>query len=817
MLFSREGNDMSKVNGSGGSAGIKTSPRFGEKPFLKGSGTHSPEAWFLGTKAENADELEKLIVEAIRDHSFWRRNFHPQDPTHITEQSKRHPSYLQTMDTLKDNLRSLLSFLKKSVPFFSGRYQGHMNWDTTLPGVVGYFAAMLYNPNNVAFEGSTATTILEMIVGDDLCRMLGYRIPESDPPEKGAIRPWGHVTCGGTVANIEAIWSARNLKFYPLSLREALKTEATLTAARTIDVPTCDGRRESLLTLDAWSLLNLKVDDILALPARLTAEYSIAGDTITKAMAGHSLQHLGIQELYRRAAGDLLASPVLIVPATKHYSFPKAAAVLGIGSANVIDIPVDCDARMSLAALEEVLLKCQQERRPVYTVVSVIGSTEESAVDPLKSILELRHKVEKQGLSFAVHADAAWGGYFAAILRPDDELRAKDLPSGPVPEIGMSRYVTSQFSALGKADSITVDPHKSGYIPYPAGALCYRNSAMRDMVTFKAPYIVHGDAEPMVGIYGLEGSKPGAAVAAVYLSHKVIRPTRSGYGQIHRKALFNCKRFYARLLCMSGPDQRFEVIPVPRLPAEVAGGDVEVERRFIRERIAHRSLEDLLADPEAMALLPELGPDMNILTYAVNFRLADGSLNTSLEQANRLNRAIYDLLSINPGDDIYSYRMIVSTTDFDEEHYGKAFIDDYKRRLGVGGSAGSTVTVLRSTTMAPWILETAEGSFLDVLEFEFRDAILKAMMRDSMLQIFDEIDANGDGMLEIGEIMSKFHEIGYRDAEIDVFLAECDLDKNGVVSLDEFLAAFSHFAARSRFTRSSARAQPAAKATPDGG
>ena len=42
-----------------------------------------------------------------------------------------------------------------------------------------------------------------------------------------------------------------------------------------------------------------------------------------------------------------------------------------------------------------------------------------------------------------------------------------------------------------------------------------------------------------MGIYGLEGSKPGAAVAAVYLSHKVIRPTRSGYGQIHRKALFN--------------------------------------------------------------------------------------------------------------------------------------------------------------------------------------------------------------------------------------------------------------------------------------
>ena len=145
-------------------------------------------------------------------------------------------------------------------------------------------------------------------------------------------------------------------------------------------------------------------------------------------------------------------------------------------------------------------------QRPVYTVVSVIGSTEESAVDPLKGVLELRHRLHKTGLSFTVHADAAWGGYFAAILRPDEEPRAKDLASGLVPESGMSRYVTSQFSALGRADSITVDPHKSGYVPYPAGALCYRHSAMRDMVRFKAPYIVHRDAEPTVGIYGSSSS-----------------------------------------------------------------------------------------------------------------------------------------------------------------------------------------------------------------------------------------------------------------------------------------------------------------------
>jgi len=106
----------------------------------------------------------------------------------------------------------LLAFLKKSVPFFSMRYQGHMNWDLTIPSMLGYFSAMLYNPNNVAFEGSTATTFLELLVGNDICQMLGYVIPK---PGKAGISPWGHITCDGSVANIEAMWAARNLKFYP--------------------------------------------------------------------------------------------------------------------------------------------------------------------------------------------------------------------------------------------------------------------------------------------------------------------------------------------------------------------------------------------------------------------------------------------------------------------------------------------------------------------------------------------------------------------------------------------------------------------------
>jgi glutamate/tyrosine decarboxylase-like PLP-dependent enzyme len=781
--------------GLGKGNGISQFFQFGEIPHLEDSGTRSLEAWFLGTKAENADEFERLIVEAIRDQAFWRRNFHPGDPNHVTEQIKRQPEYLQAMDTLKESYRSLLAFLKKSVPFFSPRYQGHMNWDMTMPSILGYFATMLYNPNNVAFEGSTATTILEILVGDDICRMLGYRIPDAAAIENGAIRPWGHITCGGTVANIEAIWAARNLKFYPIALQAALKNEPSLAAAKDINIPLPTGGSKPLIELDTWSLLNLKGDDILALPARLTQDYQITSDIITKAVSKYSLQNLGLQDFSRQFLSDIESSPVFLVPATKHYSFPKAAAVLGIGASNVIDVPVDEDARMSMTELEKILNHCLTKRRPVYTVVAVIGSTEESAVDPLKDILALREEFRSRGLEFTIHADAAWGGYFASIIQEDNSEVPELANTNEVlnPEIAFSSFVTEQFKVLGNADSITVDPHKAGYIPYPAGALCYRNSAMRDLVTFKAPYISHGEAEPTVGIYGLEGSKPGAAVAAVYLSHKVIRPSKSGYGQIHGKTLLGCKQLYARLLCMARPEDRFIVVPVPRLPAEISGSNVEEQHQFIRERIEGKKIDELLADAEAMALLKEVGPDLNIVTYAFNFKHPDGSLNTDLALANRLNAALYDRLSIKPGEDIYGYKLIVSTTDFDAEHYGEAFIESYKRRLGVTGQPGTPITVLRTTVMDPWFTETTKGSFLHVIEHEFRQAVSQALFKDSLLQVFEEIDENKDGLLDMPEIEAKFKALGYGDEEIENFWKLSDIDQDQTLSMHEFLEHFSQF------------------------
>lgn len=77
-----------------------------------------------------------------------------------------------------------------------------MCFEMGMPGILGWAAGMLNNPNNVAFEASPMTTIMEIEVGRQMCEMLGYKEKGSD----SAPLYWGHITCDGTVANLESIW-----------------------------------------------------------------------------------------------------------------------------------------------------------------------------------------------------------------------------------------------------------------------------------------------------------------------------------------------------------------------------------------------------------------------------------------------------------------------------------------------------------------------------------------------------------------------------------------------------------------------------------
>ncbi len=417
----------------------------------------------------------------------------------------------------------MASFLNKySLPFYSMRYQGHMNWDTTLPSIIGYFTAMLDNPNNVSIQGSTATTLLERMVGLDICGMIGFDLA-------GDTKPWAHITCDGTVANMESVWSTRELKFLPLAVQDSLQEGETFEEIKDDLVATMpDGTPKKVFEMDTWELINLTCDEILTVPGEI-AELLHPGsgpehesEVWEILMHQYSLGARGFFAFAERFTRDGVGSPVVIVPSSKHYSWPKSTSVLGLGYESklfeettpprkgLLNVPVDADARMGKDALSDVLNDCLDNKIPVLQVVAVMGSTEESAVDPLDYIIDLREeyrtgKVNSTAnrlMDFNIHADAAWGGYLLSAVRKPYQMPmsiddvpiarqsepAEDDPFDPSGVL-LSDYTLRNMMAIRKCDSVTIDPHKWGYVPYPAGSLSYRNGMMTNLVTFGAPYI----------------------------------------------------------------------------------------------------------------------------------------------------------------------------------------------------------------------------------------------------------------------------------------------------------------------------------------
>lgn len=167
-------------------------------------------AWFLGPKAEHADLWQELLSYTFQDYAHWRRNYFPGDPVTISRVRRREPETSSWTDGLTTHLDRALNDLKAHFPFYSPRYIAHMLSEQTLPSVLGYFAGMLYNPNNVTDEAAPVTVALELEVGKMIAEMLGY------DPDKS----WAHLCSGGTVANLEALWVARTAQFIPFVVRE---------------------------------------------------------------------------------------------------------------------------------------------------------------------------------------------------------------------------------------------------------------------------------------------------------------------------------------------------------------------------------------------------------------------------------------------------------------------------------------------------------------------------------------------------------------------------------------------------------------------
>lgn len=807
-------------------------------------------AWFLGAKSENAAFLEEALLLVLRDYFHWRGNYFPSDDILLTRQLQREiePHH----DMIYQRLLELLSELRRNFPFYSPRYIAHMLSDTVITSTIGYIAGLLYNPNNVTPEAAPVTVDMEIRACNALLRMLGFSPPPEIPKElnEESIRDykksleaqfgWGHLTLGGTTANLEALWVARAVKYSPLAIWDIARREDL-----SIEVKFPDGSSQDIRNFTEYQLLLIKPNEAIYLLAKYVAAYRLKHgmsirDASEKAynLLATSPYHLsnGVAKVFSEFP------PVVLVSGTAHYSIEKAADILGIGRANIEIVAMDSTFRMDISDLEKKLKRILAEKKVPLAVIAIIGTTEEGAVDPLHTILDLRQRFEQTDkVSFWIHADAAWGGYIRALLnlttrdeieaiigkvshiaglectddiqcwhssllrymnsRIDEQFnqrssekpgviakedaigekkgriekwdsRLRDLDSrlrdflkrGDLKEYlnGLRRFVR-EYSYLGldenmfrlqlkdrielvrkyvsdvcplrwgryskdinltwgseevlssllgisSADSVTIDPHKMGYVNYPCGMIAFRNDRVRHFVLQQAPYItsarqdilVHMPPQHIEGIdnnpriqtdafapFIVEGSRPGAAASALWLTIQTIPPTMKKAGAIVKSSILAARELYEWLVHWQ------------KIAAETA---TDVDYLFI-----------------PLTMQP---PDTNIVIFAVKKKTSN-----SLLKMNQLTQDVYEHFTIQAelGEREYSYAQpfFLSKTKFREPRYPFAalkplFSHYFEGQLDRVYSEykSNGLTVLRATVMNPYLwLARVVSHQLTVKEF----------------------------------------------------------------------------------------------------
>ena len=615
-----------------------------------------PDACFLGPYGENDTLLEKLVVEFLRDHVYWRRNFHPEDPPAISTAAAQHPDYQAFEARMRRELHQLSAALKKSVPFHSPRYIGHMASDLLLPGLAAQILTLPYNPNNVSEDAAPVTVELEVKVGLQLAGMLGY---VDDPARPDCA--FGHLTSGGTLANYQALRLALAQKSFPVALLAA-------------GVPDLE------LPEDVWSAFNLH-------PHQATALVDRWGQWLAQASAGERrrwqarvqgerIEQRGLAGFF--AAHPTLKLPKVLAPITAHYSWSKGCKLLGLGRAQ-LDLLPEREMRIDVEALEATLERCLRERQPVLMAVAVMGTTEYGTIDPIDAVVDARERFAARGLGFAVHVDAAWGGYLATLFRNQDgSLRPReDIAAGftafPSPE------VYSAIAALGDTDSVTVDPHKLGYLPYGAGAFICRDHRTVALLSEEADYVFHGEAPKdymgryrSLGQFIPEGSKSGAAVAGVYVTHKVLPLDHAHFGRLPAQTIRSAEAFHARAL------------------------------RFADD------LRDVVH-----AVVP-FAPDSNLVCFALN-----PVGNRRVAAANAFVRRLHDELRSDPSKPLQDKQFFGSVTTLRPEALGESETRRILDALGLdqatlGEDGGDRLMILRHTLMNPYLIDHENGiSYID--------------------------------------------------------------------------------------------------------
>lgn len=194
--------------------------------------------------------------------------------------------------------------------------------------------------------------------------------------------------------------------------------------------------------------------------------------------AGWSVRHDGLQ--------GVRAPLVVYKGAEGHGCHQKAIELLGIGSANLRTVPSDSALRMIPEELDRMVREDMTAGLTPMAVIASAGTVNTGAIDPIAALADV---CEAHGVW--LHVDGAYGA----------------------PAILAAAY-RDPLSAIARADSVVVDPHKWLYVPIEAGLVLVRDARrMRDAFSLVPPYLrtdgnVHGvQGPPWFSEYGVQQTR----------------------------------------------------------------------------------------------------------------------------------------------------------------------------------------------------------------------------------------------------------------------------------------------------------------------
>jgi tyrosine decarboxylase/aspartate 1-decarboxylase len=220
----------------------------------------------------------------------------------------------------------------------------------------------------------------------------------------------------------------------------------------------------------------------------------------------------------------------VVATESAHFSFHKAAELLDV---ELRTVPVDGDHRARPDAVAAAVDDA------TALVVGVAGSTEYGRVDPIPALTEIAHDA-----GAFMHVDAAWGGFVLPFA---------------------DRAWSFGDAAI---DTLTIDPHKFGQAPVPAGGLLARDAAALDALAVDTPYLETRSQAT------LTGTRSGAGVAGAVAAMEALWP--DGYREAAERASEN-----AGWLADALAERGYDVVE-PTLPL-VAAALPESEFEALRE------------------------------------------------------------------------------------------------------------------------------------------------------------------------------------------------------------------------------------------